>query len=325
MTVARKWIAVAAVFIVTAAGLGYWRYASGFVSTDDAYIGADVVRIAPEVGGRVASVAVTDNSVVHHGDLLVAIDETPYRIAEERAQAALQLAQDQVRTQTAAVSQAAADLDAARAQAARARQDADRDATLTREGVLARATGDAARTAATVAAGNARAANARLNAARAALSADAGSAIRVASASLAQAQLDLSHTRITAPVDGIVTGVTLRPGDMVVPGQALFALVGTQHYWVQGNFKETDLAGVHVGQRARVSLDMYPGYEIQGVVESLSPASGSSFSLLPPENATGNWVKVSQRVPVRIRLINVDPARPPVLDTSASVRIKIGS
>jgi membrane fusion protein (multidrug efflux system) len=94
---------------------------------------------------------------------------------------------------------------------------------------------------------------------------------------------------------------------------------------VQGNFKETDLAGVHVGQRARVSLDMYPGYEIRGVVESLSPASGSSFSLLPPENATGNWVKVSQRVPVRIRLLNVDPARPPVLDTSASVRIKIGS
>ena len=129
----------------------------------------------------------------------------------------------------------------------------------------------------------------------------------MAEAALGRARLDLKHTRIVAPSKGIIGDLQLRPGGFVTAGRALFALVETDEVWVDANFKETDLPRIRPGQPARVKVDLQPGATFRGEVESLSPASGTAFSLLPPENATGNWVKVTQRFPVRVRILEPVP------------------
>jgi membrane fusion protein (multidrug efflux system) len=136
---------------------------------------------------------------------------------------------------------------------------------------------------------------------------DANAPIKAAEAALAQARLDLQHTRVEAPADGVVGELSLRPGGFVNIGTPLFALVETAEVWVDANFKETDLPRIRPGQAAEVRIDLLPGRTFRGRVESLSPASGTAFALLPPENATGNWVKVTQRFPVRVRIMNPIP------------------
>ncbi len=145
--------------------------------------------------------------------------------------------------------------------------------------------------------------------------------VALATANLAQKKLNLQYTTIKAPESGWVTRVTLRVGDVITAGQSLFALVGDSEFWVDANFKETELQDIHVGQSAIVKVDMYPHKIFNGIVESLSHGSGSVFSLLPPQNATGNWVKVTQRVPVRIRIINPDIKYPLRVGTSAKVTL----
>ncbi len=145
--------------------------------------------------------------------------------------------------------------------------------------------------------------------------------VALATLNLAQKKLNLQYTKIKAPESGWVTRVTLRVGDVITSGQSLFALVGDGEFWVDANFKETELQDIHVGQPAVIKVDMYPNKIFNGVVESVSHGSGSAFSLLPPENATGNWVKVTQRVPVRIRIINPDIKYPLRVGTSANVTL----
>jgi len=150
--------------------------------------------------------------------------------------------------------------------------------------------------------------------------------IKLATAALKQAQLNLSYTQVTAPNDGTVANFTLRVGDVVqagLPNQPLFALINKQDYWVDANFKETDLQHIKTGQKAHIEVDMYPDHIFKGVVESISGGSGTAFSLLPPENATGNWVKVTQRVPVRIRIVEPDPQFPLRIGTTASVTLHL--
>lgn len=138
-----------------------------------------------------------------------------------------------------------------------------------------------------------------------------------ATASFNQAKYDLDHTTITAPSDGIIANFTLRTGDYVTQGVNLFSIVEQDHFWVDANFKETQLKRIHPGQTATVKIDMYPGIEFKGVVDSISSGSGTVFSLLPPENATGNWVKVTQRVTVKINIINSNQRYPFIAGTSA--------
>jgi membrane fusion protein (multidrug efflux system) len=138
---------------------------------------------------------------------------------------------------------------------------------------------------------------------------------------VAQARLNLSWTQVRAPVAGILSGLELRPGSTVASGQPLFALVDTSTWWINANFKETDLRHIEPGRPADITVDMYPGKHFHGVVDSISPASGSAFSLLPPENATGNWVKVTQRIPVRVRVLDPDPAHPLRIGASSSVTV----
>jgi membrane fusion protein (multidrug efflux system) len=151
----------------------------------------------------------------------------------------------------------------------------------------------------------------------------ASASVRAAQANLQQARLDLDRTHVRAPTAGYVANLSLRPGNTVTPGAPLFSIVGNDEFWVDANFKETELSRVHPGQPARVTLDMYPKHPFDGVVESVSPGSGAAFSLLPPQNATGNWVKVTQRVPVRVRITNPDPAFPLRIGTTATVDVKV--
>jgi membrane fusion protein (multidrug efflux system) len=145
--------------------------------------------------------------------------------------------------------------------------------------------------------------------------------IRAAEAVVARAKLDLSHTRITAPALGVLGEVDIRAGTFVEAGEHLFPLVENHSFWVDANFKETDLARIHPGQPAMVTVDMYPDKTFTGVVRSASPASGVAFSLLPPENATGNWVKITQRFPVRVAITDPDPARPLRIGASSEVTV----
>ena len=145
--------------------------------------------------------------------------------------------------------------------------------------------------------------------------------LAAAQAALAQAELNLAHCLIRAPTDGYISDLKLRPGAYVSAGNPLFALIATHDYWVTANFKETALAHIQVGDRAHVHVDMYPNQVFQGKVVGVSGGSGTAFSLLPPENATGNWVKVTQRVPVRIRILNPNPHWPLRIGTSASATV----
>jgi membrane fusion protein (multidrug efflux system) len=166
-------------------------------------------------------------------------------------------------------------------------------------------------------------ARARLNQARLALgrAGDQNERIREAEAALKQAQLDLAHTHVTAACDGQIAELTLQPGSTARAGNPLFALVCTDKFWIAANFKETQLERIKAGQSATIEIDMYPGHRFEGRVETISRASGVAFSLLPPQNATGNWVKVTQRVPVRIAVTSTDADYPLRVGTSATVTI----
>lgn len=147
--------------------------------------------------------------------------------------------------------------------------------------------------------------------------------LKLAQATLEQANLDLKWTTVTAPTSGWVTNVSLREGNNVAANQPLFALISDKEFWIDANFKETQLESIKPGQAVTIKVDMYPDHAFKGVVESISGGAGSAFSLLPPQNATGNWVKITQRVPVRIRVLNPDPTYPLRIGTSSSVTISL--
>ncbi len=144
---------------------------------------------------------------------------------------------------------------------------------------------------------------------------------KLAEAALSIAQLNLQYTKIYAPATGWITHLSLRPGDVVTANQPLFALVSSEEFWIDANFRETEIHELSIGQKAKITIDMYPNKEFRGVVESISSGTGAAFSLLPPENATGNWVKVTQRVPVRIRVLDPDPRFPLRVGSSATVTL----
>ncbi len=317
-------IGVLLVAIVVAA----WFYFStrNRVSTDDAQVDGHIVPIAAKVSGNIAAVLVDDNQPVKAGDVLVRIDPRDYQARVDQARAALSVAESQARgaqvtvpltnaTTETGMSSAEAQVATAQAELTRARVDAaqaaEADLSYAQANVeSAQANYDRAR--ADPAAG---AAQARLEKARADLSqsranrkqvdisaAQASSArasVQHARANLETADLELSYTTVKAPVDGVVTRKTVQLGQIVQPGQAFLILVPLKDVWVTANFKETQLSGVIVGQRAEVKVDMY-GKSFPARVDSLSGATGTRLSLLPPENATGNYVKVVQRVPVKI-------------------------
>jgi membrane fusion protein (multidrug efflux system) len=317
-----KWIiGTVVVVIVCIGGYFYWHHSQIYPSTDDAYVQAAVITIAPQVSGRVSMVRVYDHQHVTQGQLLVEIDPEPFRIAVETARAKLAQAQQQAQAAGAGVNAAQAALKASESEYHKALTDARRLIKLYKQRTVSKAAVDQA----VAARDGARAAVAQAQANLEKAKQEQGAAgsqasLQVAQAALQQAQLELSYTRITAPADGELGEVDLRAGEVVQPGQSLFPLVKDHSYWVNANFKETDLHRIRRGQPAKISVDMLPHVTLQGTVQSISPASGAAFSLLPPENATGNWVKVSQRFPVKIAL-KENPQRPLRIGASAEVTV----
>ncbi|MBV9217902.1 MAG: HlyD family secretion protein, partial [Methylobacteriaceae bacterium] len=289
-----------------------WQF---LVSTDDAYVKADTSIIAAKVSGYIEAVPVVENTWVAAGDILVRIDDGDYKLAVQSAkdkiatqEATVGRIAQQGQAQVANIAQAQAQVTAAQADAVRALAAFDRANALAKNDYATRATLDQARadrdrTAAAVI--SAQAAVESAKAGLAVLDAQKTEAERTLSelrTALAQAERDLAFTVIRAPFNGVIGNKAAQPGQLVTAGTRLLALVPLQSAYVEANFKETQLARMAPGQKADIVVDAYPGRTIEGTVESFAPASGSEFSLLPPENATGNFTKIVQRIPVRIRV-----------------------
>lgn len=291
--------------------LYYWFFSRPYESTDDAFIQGDVVPIAPQVPGLIAKRFVDDNQVVQAGELLVQIDPRDYEAREAQAQASLAAAKtrlEQARAQLASanamVGQEQANLVSATTEAERAQTDLKRYQSVQSQAVsrtqldLATAQARSNTAAVDVVTNRIRAAEAQVQLAQAGIH-SAQADVQMNEANLRQAQLQLSYTKVTAPAAGFVTHRTVEAGAYVQAGQALLAIVPLRLY-VVANFKETQLKHMRPGQPVEIHVDAYPQHTFRGHVDSIQRGSGAQFSLLPPENATGNYVKVVQRVPVKI-------------------------
>ena len=283
-------------------GARRWWFGRSHVSTDNAQVDGHIVPILPKVGGFVAEVRVDENHSVKAGDTLVVLDDRDFRarLAQTEADLAALLATVSSRTR---VGQAEAAVAQAQGNALKAAADLARIEPLAAQNVVSQQQLDAARAAATAAA-------AQLASAQSAL-VGADARVAAARASRDQAALQLSYTRVVAQSNGVVSKKAVELGQLVQPGQPLMTVVPLDDVWITANLKETETADVTPGDSADVTVDAYRGLHFRGHVESLSPATGAKFSLLPPDNATGNFTKVVQRIPVRIRLDGaVDPTHP---------------
>ena len=293
--------------VVLAALIGLWFYLSGgrYVETDNAQMQSGKVMVAANVSGKVVAVEVRDNQFVRKGDVLFRIDPASYQATLAEAEAGLTGAIADVSSTRADYASSAADVAKAQAQLFFAQSDAARQRALAKDGISSQAQVDLA----DLAVRNAQAsiAAARAKAASIAARMPGGSstmqpASRKAEARLSQTRLALDDTVVRAAQDGVVTKVNqVQVGSYVTAGKPLFVLTGMR-YWIEANFKESQLNYMRLGQTAKIRIDAFPDVELTGRVESFSPGTGNSFSVLPAENATGNWVKVTQRLPVIIAI-----------------------
>ena len=303
---------------VIAGGVALYFYLAsvGYESTDDAYLRAARVSISPIVSGRVIGVDVYDNQLVRRGDTLIRLEERPFRIAVEDARARVAAARLQVESLKATYWQRVADLRSAQSALEYQRREYERQTHLVASGISPQSLVERALNARNQARQNVVSDQQQINATLASLGGDPNIPVdRHPTVQEAQAQLDralfnLSSATVVAPIDGIVTRVEeLQAGDYINAATPAFALISTRDVWVEANFKEVQLTHMLPGQSATVRIDAYPGRVIRAKVISISPGTGSQFSLLPPENATGNWVKVVQRLPVRLRLEDSIPVQ----------------
>jgi membrane fusion protein (multidrug efflux system) len=310
-------------------GVGLWYYLShkGLVSTDDAFVGQNFVMISTQIAGRVTSVPAHTHDTVTQGEVLLKLDPAPFKAAVSADKAKLNSVAAQVQALKAQYQADQAQIAGAEAQVAYLRREVKRQGPLAKQNVITNAKLDKARTALTQAQHKVASLKADQAQALAHLNGNPKQPLaenakyQAAEAALKQAKLNLSYTVVRAPSAGQLGDVNVLPGAVVSPGQATFPLVESGEAWIKANFKETALTHMHPGDPATVTVDSYPGYTWKGHVESISPGSGEVFSLLPPQNASGNWVKVVQRVPVRIAI----PHRPgrPTLRAGMSAEVTV--
>jgi membrane fusion protein (multidrug efflux system) len=324
--------------LVVAAGGWVWASSSGTTATDNAYVRGDVTSLAPKVGGYVTAVEVKDNQAVHAGDILFRIDDRDYRARLAQAAANLEAAKARLtnvdaetQLQHALIRQAEAQKRSAEADLDLAAKASDRRHELIQSRTVSQAQVDESDAALAKAKAGVAAAGATVEAQKkhmTVLAAQREAAVAgVAQAQAARdlAQIDLDDTVVRAPVDGVVGNRQVRVGRLVAPGASLLDIVPVNDVWVVANFKETQIGHIRPGQRVHITVDAYPAETFDGEVDSFAPGSGAAFSLLPADNATGNFVRVVQRVPVKIRLIgNPLPGRL-VPGLSARVEVDGGS
>jgi membrane fusion protein (multidrug efflux system) len=304
-----------AVALIAASWFAYDYITVGrfIVSTDDAYVGADMAIMSPKVPANVAEVPIVENQSVKEGDVLIRLDDGDYKLALDQAtaklatqNAAVATFDAQIRAAQANETQMRAQLDATNANVAKTQADYERTKPLADRDYTSKATLDAAIAARDMARAQAKAGEAAIESAEANIALlksqrqEAEQVAKELEVAVAKAKRDLSFTIIRAPFDGVIGNRSVQVGDYVTAGKRLLAVVPLDKVYVDANVKETQLAGIKIGDAVELSVDALGGPPIKGVVEGIAPASGSQFSLLPPENATGNFTKIVQRVPIRI-------------------------
>lgn len=310
----------------------YYKYFTSHVSTDDAYVDGSIALISARIPGTVGRLFVMENWHVNAGDPLLQLDPRDYKVRFDQAQAQLDRARQSVDQNIAQLEAAEAGEKLATSQLNQAKIDFQRARELRQEGVVSRQFYDQANTAMAVATADVALAAHQVQQARAALGGTDSTAVdhtsynrpivAQAQAALEGAKLDLSYTVLRAPLSGIITRKSVHVGNRIQPGEPLMALVPTDRLYITANYKETQLTDVRVGQPANVEADIYPGYIYKAHVDSISVGTGAAFALLPPENATGNWVKVVQRVPVKV-VLNEPPPPDKPLRMGLSVEVTI--
>jgi len=331
-TARRRWRALAMIIgpvLIIGGAAWYWFGRPGEVETDNAFVKQDMVSIAAEITGQVTSVRVRENQHVHKGDVLFTINPANFEAGVEASDAQIAGAQARITALEADVRANTIDIASARDDLALAQANYQRGKELMARGFNTRAAMDEAEHAVNAARDKVASLEAAVARARAQLATGRqvpgeNPAIAAARAARARAELDLARTVVRAPADGVATQVTrLQIGQMAFPGVPMVSLVKDDGTRIEANFKETELGHIRPGQRATITLDAYPGLVLRGHVDSIGAGTGSEFSVLPAQNATGNWVKVVQRVPVRIAL-DTRADRPLIAGLSADVTVYTG-
>ncbi|MET0660850.1 MAG: HlyD family secretion protein [Steroidobacteraceae bacterium] len=325
---ARVLLMILGPLVVLLVGAYLYIHGGRYETTDNAYVVAARVSVSANVPGRVVELAVRDNQFVHRGDVLYRLDDAPFRVELTEAQAQLAAAVLEVKSLKANYQQRQSELESAEETLAFQKNELARQRRLLASGISSQSLVDRATHALDEARASLEGVHHEITAVVAQLGGDPNidpaqhPNVQQAQARVDRARLNLAYTVVHAPRDGIVTRVEqLQVGNYIGAWVPVFALVSTDHVWLEANFKEDQLTYMRVGQEATIKVDTYPGNEFHGKVVSISPGTGSQFSALPPENATGNWVKVVQRLPVRIEFSDATTDYPLQSGLSADIEI----
>ncbi len=312
-------------------GAGFYLFGDRYISTDNSYVKAEKTSISAEVSGKIIKVNVKDNSRVAKGDELFLIDPEPFQIAVSRAEANLNKVRTEIESMRSDYHQKLAEL-ARSDESVRYRESENkRYKDLVAKDAVSKEKSDEVRFDFNAAAKDRDAVKQEVESLKAKLGGDPDIAaekhpnFKQAKAELEKAQLDLSRVKIIAPSDGVVANVTMEPGEYTATGLPLFTLVNDRAQWIEANFKETDLTHVRPGQHAELKVDTYPGVTWDATVISITPATGSEFSILPAQNSSGNWVKVVQRIMVRLELEDSQGKPPLAAGMSTYVTVDTGA